>query len=106
MTIAKDRVKPSPLPDSWKLREIFGVGVVLGTYMALMTVLFFWLMHETTFFPVHDTGFLLQNLEVYCYEIFLSTYAGSVTLPSQGISMLSTTWVLCFDFACACRLCS
>ncbi|XP_024371153.1 plasma membrane ATPase [Physcomitrium patens] len=50
MTISKDRVKPSPLPDSWKLREIFSIGVVLGTYMALMTVLFFWLMHETSFF--------------------------------------------------------
>jgi hypothetical protein len=23
MTISKDRVKPSPLPDSWKLKEIF-----------------------------------------------------------------------------------
>ncbi|GJR85460.1 hypothetical protein Tco_0209471 [Tanacetum coccineum] len=29
MTILKDRVKPSPLPDSWKLAEIFTTGVVL-----------------------------------------------------------------------------
>ncbi|KAH0919108.1 hypothetical protein HID58_026768 [Brassica napus] len=34
MTISKDRVKPSPLPDSWKLKEIFATGVVLGTYLA------------------------------------------------------------------------
>ncbi|KAJ6956813.1 hypothetical protein NC653_038886 [Populus alba x Populus x berolinensis] len=27
MTISKDRVKPSPLPDSWKLKEIFSTGV-------------------------------------------------------------------------------
>ena len=53
MTISKDWVKPSPLPDTWKLREIFSIGVVIGTYLALMTVLFFWLMHETTFFLVH-----------------------------------------------------
>lgn len=52
MTISKDRVKPSPIPDSWKLREIFATGVVLGTYMALITVLFFWLAHDTDFFPV------------------------------------------------------
>ncbi|KAG6539115.1 hypothetical protein ZIOFF_004268 [Zingiber officinale] len=52
MTISKDRVKPSPMPDSWKLKEIFATGVVLGTYMALMTVLFFWAMKETDFFPV------------------------------------------------------
>ncbi|XP_030510032.1 ATPase 8, plasma membrane-type isoform X2 [Cannabis sativa] len=50
MTISKDRVKPSPLPDSWKLKEIFATGVVLGTYMAVMTVVFFWLAHETEFF--------------------------------------------------------
>ncbi|KAK4415323.1 Plasma membrane ATPase 4 [Sesamum alatum] len=50
MTISKDRVKPSPLPDSWKLKEIFATGVVLGGYLALMTVIFFWLMHETDFF--------------------------------------------------------
>ncbi|GAU20195.1 hypothetical protein TSUD_352590 [Trifolium subterraneum] len=42
MTISKDRVKPSPLPDSWKLSEIFATGVILGTYLALMTVIFFY----------------------------------------------------------------
>ncbi|XP_060964892.1 ATPase 8, plasma membrane-type-like [Cannabis sativa] len=50
MTISKDRVKPSPMPDSWKLKEIFTTGIVLGTYMALMTVLFFWIAHSTEFF--------------------------------------------------------
>ncbi|KAG7035663.1 ATPase 8, plasma membrane-type [Cucurbita argyrosperma subsp. argyrosperma] len=51
MTISKDRVKPSPVPDSWKLKEIFATGVVLGTYMAIMSVIFFWLAIETNFFP-------------------------------------------------------
>ncbi|XP_077236772.1 plasma membrane ATPase 1-like [Tasmannia lanceolata] len=50
MTISKDRVKPSPLPDSWKLTEIFATGVVIGTYLALMTVIFFWVAHDTNFF--------------------------------------------------------
>ncbi|XP_019177942.1 PREDICTED: plasma membrane ATPase 4 isoform X2 [Ipomoea nil] len=50
MTISKDRVKPSPMPDSWKLQEIFATGVVLGGYLALMTVVFFWIMHDTDFF--------------------------------------------------------
>lgn len=50
MTISKDRVKPSPQPDSWKLKEIFCTGIVLGGYMALMTVLFFWAMKDTSFF--------------------------------------------------------
>lgn len=50
MTISKDRVKPSPLPDSWKLKEIFATGVVLGTYLATMTVIFFWAMYDHLFF--------------------------------------------------------
>ncbi|TYJ99111.1 ATPase 11, plasma membrane-type [Cucumis melo var. makuwa] len=51
MTISKDRVKPSPLPDSWKLAEIFTTGVVLGSYLAMMTVIFFWASYKTNFFP-------------------------------------------------------
>jgi H+-transporting ATPase len=50
MTISKDRVKPSPSPDSWKLKEIFAQGVALGSYLALMTVIFYYLMVDTDFF--------------------------------------------------------
>ncbi|XP_078170801.1 plasma membrane ATPase [Carex rostrata] len=53
MTISKDRVKPSPMPDSWKLNEIFATGVVFGGYLGLMTVVFFWAMRETDFFSNH-----------------------------------------------------
>ncbi|KAG8653726.1 plasma membrane ATPase 1 isoform X1 [Manihot esculenta] len=53
MTISKDRVKPSPIPDSWKLSEIFSTGIVLGGYLALMTVIFFWAAYESNFFPKH-----------------------------------------------------
>lgn len=52
MTISKDRVKPSPVPDSWKLSEIFATGVIIGSYLALMTVLFFFLAYKTSFFAV------------------------------------------------------
>ncbi|XP_022739292.1 plasma membrane ATPase 1-like [Durio zibethinus] len=50
MTISKDRVKPSPLPDSWKLAEIFATGIILGGYLAMMTVIFFWAAYSTDFF--------------------------------------------------------
>ncbi|KAK4489168.1 hypothetical protein RD792_004962 [Penstemon davidsonii] len=53
MTISKDRVKPSPIPDCWKLSEIFATGIVIGTYLALTTVLFFYLAYETSFFAQH-----------------------------------------------------
>ncbi|XP_008784793.1 plasma membrane ATPase 4-like isoform X1 [Phoenix dactylifera] len=56
MTISKDRVRPSPVPDSWKLREIFATGVVLGAYMAVMTVVFFWIAHDTDIVTVGATS--------------------------------------------------
>ena len=62
MTISKDRVKPSPLPDSWKLSEIFTTGIVLGSYLAVMTVIFFWAAYKTDFFPVFHLLFQSQNL--------------------------------------------
>nr|VDC60237.1 unnamed protein product [Brassica rapa] len=49
MTISKDRVKPSPTPDSWKLNEIFATGIVLGGYQDVMSVIFFWVIHKTDF---------------------------------------------------------
>ncbi|RRT61710.1 hypothetical protein BHE74_00042283 [Ensete ventricosum] len=57
MTISKDRVKASPLPDSWKLREIFATGIVLGAYLAIITVVFFWLVHDTDIFPVSSSDY-------------------------------------------------
>ncbi|KAL1340369.1 hypothetical protein HN51_026765 [Arachis hypogaea] len=53
MTISKDRVKPSPTPDSWKLNEIFTTGIVLGTYLAVTTVFFFWAIYATDFVSNH-----------------------------------------------------
>lgn len=58
MTISKDRVKPSPLPDSWKLAEIFTTGIILGGYLAMMTVIFFWAAYKTDFFPVRSPKFI------------------------------------------------
>ncbi|KAJ7003457.1 hypothetical protein NC653_008621 [Populus alba x Populus x berolinensis] len=53
MTISKDRVKPSPIPNCWKLSEIFATGIVIGSYLAIMTVVFFWLAFKTDFFAVN-----------------------------------------------------
>lgn len=58
MTISKDRVKPSPVPDSWKLSEIFATGVALGAYMAVTTVIFFYVAYETSFFKVTGKSLL------------------------------------------------
>lgn len=74
MTISKDRVKPSPMPDSWKLKEIFATGVVLGGYLALMTVLFFWAMKSTDFFSVGTKFFGFKNIKMYSPMITLCKF--------------------------------
>lgn len=65
MTISKDRVKPSPFPDSWKLSEIFATGIVLGSYLAMMTVLFFYAAYKTQFFTNH---FGVDDLSTFQYD--------------------------------------
>ncbi|KAK8595847.1 hypothetical protein V6N13_000533 [Hibiscus sabdariffa] len=90
MTISKDRVKPSPLPDSWKLKEIFATGIVLGGYLALMTVIFFWAMHDTDFFA--DT-FGVRSLKGREHEMMAALYL-QVSIVSQALIFVtrSRSW--------------
>eukprot|EP01018_Ginkgo_biloba_P026829 Gb_02578 [translate_table: standard] len=81
MTISKDRVKPSPGPDSWKLNEIFATGVVIGTYLALITVLFYWVVTGTTFFETHfHVRSIASNDEQVSAAIYLQ-----VSIVSQAL---------------------
>ncbi|XVF48170.1 hypothetical protein PTKIN_Ptkin03bG0169400 [Pterospermum kingtungense] len=90
MTISKDRVKPSPQPDSWKLKEIFSTGVVLGGYLALMTVVFFWAMKETNFFP---NKFSVRSLHDSPEEMMAALYL-QVSIVSQALIFVtrSRSW--------------
>ncbi|XP_074273720.1 plasma membrane ATPase-like isoform X1 [Silene latifolia] len=90
MTISKDRVKPSPIPDSWKLKEIFATGVVLGSYLALMTVIFFWVMKETDFFP---RTFGVRNISHSDPEMMAALYL-QVSIVSQALIFVtrSRSW--------------
>ncbi|KAK4713328.1 hypothetical protein R3W88_019235 [Solanum pinnatisectum] len=90
MTISKDRVKPSPMPDSWKLNEIFATGVVLGGYQALMTVLFFWAMHDTTFF---SDKFGVKDIRGSDEEMMSALYL-QVSIISQALIFVtrSRSW--------------
>ncbi|GFP79281.1 plasma membrane ATPase 1 [Phtheirospermum japonicum] len=96
MTISKDRVKPSPLPDSWKLAEIFATGVVLGSYLAMMTVIFFWAAHDTDFFTrtfgvksLQSTANHPPNLRMLASAIYLQ-----VSIVSQALIFVtrSRSW--------------
>uniref|UniRef100_A0A453D668 Plasma membrane ATPase n=1 Tax=Aegilops tauschii subsp. strangulata TaxID=200361 RepID=A0A453D668_AEGTS len=101
MTISKDRVKPSPLPDSWKLNEIFATGVVLGTYLALMTVVFFWVIHKTDFFTVSfqiylkniSNKFGVRSIRDSEFEMMSALYL-QVSIVSQALIFVtrSRSW--------------
>ncbi|PQQ08408.1 plasma membrane ATPase 4 [Prunus yedoensis var. nudiflora] len=90
MTISKDRVKPSPLPDSWKLKEIFATGIVLGGYLALMTVIFFWLIKETDFF---SEKFGVRSIRESPEELMAALYL-QVSIVSQALIFVtrSRSW--------------
>ncbi|KAF8401177.1 hypothetical protein HHK36_014481 [Tetracentron sinense] len=90
MTIAKDRVKPSPKPDSWKLNEIFATGIVIGTYLALVTVLFYWAVRSTTFFESH---FHVRSLSSSTEQISSAIYL-QVSIMSQALIFVtrSQSW--------------
>ncbi|CBI16656.3 unnamed protein product, partial [Vitis vinifera] len=84
MTISKDRVKPSPLPDSWKLTEIFTTGVVLGAYLALMTVFFFYVTYETNFFT-HHFNMTNETIAIELKEQLASAVYLQVSTISQAL---------------------
>ncbi|XP_068647087.1 plasma membrane ATPase [Aristolochia californica] len=90
MTISKDRVKASPTPDSWKLKEIFTTGVVLGSYLALMTVVFFWAMHKTDFF---SDKFGVRSIRESEHEMMAALYL-QVSIVSQALIFVtrSRSW--------------
>ncbi|XP_050234126.1 ATPase 9, plasma membrane-type [Mercurialis annua] len=90
MTISKDRVKPSPLPDSWKLNEIFATGVVLGAYLAIMTVVFFWAANSSDFF---SEKFGVRSIREKHDELTAAIYL-QVSIVSQALIFVtrSRSW--------------
>lgn len=75
MAISKDRVKPSPQPDSWKLAEIFTTGIIFGSYLAMTTVIFFWAAYQTDFFPLRKLITTVNGNAIFdwAWRIQLST---------------------------------
>ncbi|XP_047941951.1 plasma membrane ATPase 4-like [Salvia hispanica] len=90
MTISKDKVKPSPMPDSWKLREIFTTGIVFGTYLAVMTVVFFWAVQQSTFFT---DKFGVRPITNHYHELNSAVYL-QVSIVSQALIFVtrSRSW--------------
>ncbi|XP_020877182.1 putative ATPase, plasma membrane-like [Arabidopsis lyrata subsp. lyrata] len=90
-TLSDDRViNPSPTQDSWKLKEILATGIVLGSYMALVTVVFFWAAYRTDFFP---RMFNVKDLRGNEPEMMSALYL-QVSIMSQALNFMirSRSW--------------
>lgn len=61
LTIATDNVRASPVPDAWKLREVFVNALCFGLWLTLSTVIFFAVVRDTT-------GFAPLGVENLCVE--------------------------------------
>ncbi|XP_056161974.1 ATPase 9, plasma membrane-type-like isoform X2 [Syzygium oleosum] len=90
MTIPKDRVKPSPIPDFLKLREILATGIVLGSYLAVTTVVFFWAAHKTNFF---SDKFGVRSIGDNPHELTAAVYL-QMSIGSQALIFVtrSRSW--------------
>lgn len=82
MTISKDDVKASPNPDSWKLNEVFFASINYGLFLTVSTVLFFYMIHDTTF--LFDITNNLDNLCVNCNKNTCDNYSLLKTAPTIG----------------------
>ncbi|XP_037442163.1 plasma membrane ATPase-like [Triticum dicoccoides] len=93
MTISKDRVKPSPHPDSWKLLEIFITGIVYGAYLAVLTVVFFFAMTSTDFFSEKfHVRSLRSNKDAMMSALYLQ-----VSIISQALILVTRSHRWCFQ---------
>ncbi|KAH7366266.1 hypothetical protein KP509_18G070400 [Ceratopteris richardii] len=93
MTISKDKVRPSQHPDSWKLHELFALGMCYGVYLAVATVVFYWLMHSTMFFEEHFhvesiTGDSRRETAVIYLQISIISQALIFVTRSHGFSFM------------------
>ncbi|KAG5378245.1 hypothetical protein IGI04_026087 [Brassica rapa subsp. trilocularis] len=77
-------------PDSWKLNEIFATGIVLGGYQAVMSVIFFWVIHKTDFC---SDKFGVRSIRDNNDELMFAVYL-QVSIISQALIFVtrSRSW--------------
>ncbi|KAK9802623.1 hypothetical protein WJX73_006394 [Symbiochloris irregularis] len=84
IALSKDRVRASPLPDTWSLRNIFVSGITYGLYLTLSSWVLFHVATKTEFFPDHIHTFSLNNraqdLRAYC-SAFIEANNVDASLP-------------------------
>jgi H+-transporting ATPase len=105
ISICRDRVTPSSVPDKWNPTHIFMTAVIYGVYLGISTIVLFDLAVNTTFFQ--DTfGLATLNGEELVGLIYLQISVSGLALifitRSYGISWLDRpglTVICAFIFA-------
>ncbi|CAF1301651.1 unnamed protein product [Rotaria magnacalcarata] len=87
ITIANDRVKPSPKPTKWRLKRIFISAIVYGIYLAASTLVFFAIATQTNFLqnsfgigPIQPSDFDTPTASYYHSIVYLQ-----VSIISQAL---------------------
>ncbi|WIA34892.1 hypothetical protein OEZ86_013179 [Tetradesmus obliquus] len=90
IALSKDRVTPSPTPNSWRLRDIFIVGIVYGLYLTLSTWVLYHLAAKTSFFENAIGMFSLNDTDAelipFCSRLLASR---GITDPSAAAASLT-----------------
>ncbi|CDH59665.1 plasma membrane h-transporting atpase [Lichtheimia corymbifera JMRC:FSU:9682] len=91
MTISTDRVKPSPYPDAWNLKEIFSYAILYGLYQAASTLVFAAVIFHSTFFADKFGVELPADVNDHIYHSIIYL---QVSVMSQALIFItrSRTW--------------
>ncbi|GAM23274.1 hypothetical protein SAMD00019534_064490 [Acytostelium subglobosum LB1] len=89
LSISKDRVRPRNTPDKWDLREVFLMAICYGCYLVGSTLVYFALVHDSTWF---ERTFNLRHLSdneirgLIYLQVSISGLATIFVSRSQGFS--------------------
>jgi len=97
ISISRDRVSPSAIPDKWNPFNIFSCSILYGCYLAVSTIVLFDICVRTTFFQDHFGLATLSATElvglVYC-QISVGGLATIFITRSYGISWLDRPGIM------------
>jgi len=92
MAISRDKVEPSPLPDTWKPINIFGSAIVYGIYLSISTIVLFSVATETQFFQgmgLHTLQWETEMAGLIYLQVSISGLSLIFIARARGLSFLA-----------------
>eukprot|EP00878_Enallax_costatus_P000726 GHUV01000839.1.p1 GENE.GHUV01000839.1~~GHUV01000839.1.p1 ORF type:complete len:832 (+),score=189.21 GHUV01000839.1:2414-4909(+) len=88
IALSKDRVQPSPMPNSWRLRDIFIIGIVYGLYLTISTWVLYHVASHGIFFQRDVHMFSLNvtpgELIPFCTQLLAQRGITNVNAPMSS----------------------